>query len=424
MRELCGDFLVINPYTWVRNACVYFDSKIREVHVVESTNSPDKLRRHYYTIITHGLASAHTHLGLYPIRSSVSNGLDLDGWVRIYAWPWEKYLRENWRLTYVNALISLEELVKSGVTAFADMHFNEEQVGLATEKVGVKGDLSIALMDGGVYESFEEGLKENLYLVNKFRESKLINVRLGPCTPRLLTPKQFRNAVELARESGVGIHTHLAEVPHDLTYLKKKWGMNLKEFIKFVRLTEVNSLVAHGIWATSVIDDFFTSRNVYVVHPPRSNVLLGDGRLPLLKIISEGTKVALGVDVAPTYNIIDDMSFALALHYQGLRPISPELFFSLGSEGGYRALGLGSGDLVIGEAADIVVWRVRKEAFTHPISSIVLGDARVSEAYVNGELVFSGNTLTNLSENEMEDVREEFNEYLCDFIKSHPYCQA
>lgn len=424
MRELCGDFLVINPYTWVRNACVSFDSKIRKIRVKRTPNLRYRQKKHHYTIITHGLASAHTHLGLYPIRSSISNGLDLDGWVRIYAWPWEKYLRENKRLTYVNALLCLEELVKSGVTAFADMHFNEEEIGKATERVGVKGDLSVALMDGGVFESFEEGLKENLYLVNKFRESKLVNVRLGPCTPRLLTPEQFRNTVELAEELGVGIHTHLAEVPLDLAYLRKKWDMGLKEFIKYVKLTEVNSLVAHGIWATSVIDDFSTSRNVYIVHPPRSNVLLGDGRLALLKIISEGIKVALGVDVAPTYRITDDMSFAIALHYQGLKPISSELIFSLGSEGGYRSLGLGSGDLVVGETADIVVWRVRREAFTHPIASIVLGNARVSEAYVNGELILSDNALTNIPENEMENARKELNEYLSDFIKNYPYSQA
>ena len=424
MQELCSDFLVINPYSWLRNACIIFTDKIQNIYVRKGVKSPsrDEVGKSYYLVITHGIASAHTHLGLYPIRSSVANGLDLDGWVKFFAWPWEKYLRKNPRLTYINALISLEELVKSGVTAFADMHFNEDHVGSAVQKIGVKGDLSIALMDGGVFENFEEGLQENLDLVNKFRSSKLINTRLGPCTLRLLTPKQFREVVELAKELGVGIHTHLAEVIHDLTYLAKVWDMNLRGFIEYVGLRKVDSLVAHGIWTASVVDEFFNSSNIHVIHSPRSNTLLGDGKFPLLAMLSEGIRIALGVDVAPTYSLIDDMNFALALHYQGLRPLSPELIFSLGSEGGYRALGFGSGDLVVGEPADIVVWKVRKEIFTQPISSIVLGNAKVSEVYVNGESILSGSSLRNISPGENSEIRNEFNNYLNDFIKNHsPY---
>lgn len=407
MKKVCGDFLVLTPYKWVKDGCVYFDKDIRAI-----TNEFSSGKREKETIIiTHGLASTHTHLGLYPVRSSVAYGLNLDSWVKGYAWPWEKFLIENPELSYHVAVLAIRDMLSSGVTAFADMHFNEEKVAEAVVDVGIKGDLSVAIMDGGVFSSFEEALESNRRLIKAVEAYEKVSARFGPCTPRLLTPDQFKLVVEEARELGVGIHTHIAEVVDDEVWLKNKWRMRLPEFLDYVELSSVDTIVAHAIWIHSSIEKFVNDR-LWVSHPPRSNTFLGDGKAPITELLALGGNVSLGIDVAPTYSLRDDMTAFLTLHYGGGRNLGVDVAFSLATEGGYRALGLGTGDIVVGEPADLVVWKVKNSIVHDPVSEIVVGNPTVSQVFVDGELVFEDGKLSWLGIDKLAESESALTEYL------------
>ncbi len=407
MKKICGDFLVLTPYKWIKNGCIYFDKHIRAI-----TNEYFSSRQEKETvIITHGLASTHTHLGLYPVRSSVAYGLDLDSWVKGYAWPWEKFLIENPELSYYVAILAMRDMLSSGVTAFADMHFNEDKVAKAVADVGMKGDLSVAIMDGGVFSSFEEALESNRQLIRTVKSYEKVTARFGPCTPRLLTPNQFKLVVEEARELGVGIHTHIAEVVDDEVWLKNKWKMRLSEFLNYVELTSVDAIVAHAIWIHSSIEKFVNSR-LWVSHPPRSNTFLGDGKAPITELLALGGKVSLGIDVAPTYSLRNDMVAFLTLHYGGGRNLGVDIAFSLATEGGYRALGLGTGDIAVGEPADLVVWKVKNSVVHDPVAEVVTGNPTVGQVYVDGELVLDDGKLTCLGFDKLAESEAVLTEYL------------
>ncbi len=411
MPEVCGDYVVLNPYVWVKNACVVFKERIEEIYQLGSEVG-EALKS---TVITHGLASTHTHLGLHQIRLSVSEGLTLNEWVEHRAWPWERFLKENPQLTYYVVLNALRDLVESGVTLVADMHFNEFWVYKALTEVGVKGDLSVAIMDGGVFENFEEGFEENIELAKKASDPK-VRIRLGPCTPRLLTPLQYKKVVETAEELGLGIHTHIAEVFDDELWLKSKYGMSLRDFINYVGLGNVDTLAAHLVWGESVID-LLSLYGVKVSHPPRSNTLLGDGRAPIKSYLRRGVRVSLGVDVAPTYSLVDDMRAYLILHYEGEGIPQTQEVFKIATVNGYRDLGFGSGELIPEEPADIVVWELPKDVINfgfNPITSIVWGGAKAREVYVNGVKVFENGNLLNVSVS-LEFINAKIKEYLKDF---------
>jgi 5-methylthioadenosine/S-adenosylhomocysteine deaminase len=412
MTEICADFVVISPYKWIRNACVSFNTEVKEVEVVRG--KLDKSRDDPVKIITHGMASAHTHLGLYPIRSTTALGLNLDNWVSMYAWPWERFLRENPDASYFTSIKAMKELLSGGVTAFADMHLNETSVARAANIVGLRADLSVAIMDGGVFNSYEEALDENLKLIKMSHSYPLINARLGPCTPRLLKPKDFKNIVDIAREEGVGLHTHLAEVEEDLLWLRKKWGMSLREFINYVGMDSVDVLVAHSIWISQAIDLIRNARSMWIVHTPRSNIGLGDGVTPIVPLLRDEGRVSIGVDVAPTYSLQHDMIALQSLHYGGGRPLQPELILSLATEGGYRALKIGSGDLVPGEPADIIVWETNDAIVQSPIPEITWGNAKVSEAFVSGIKVYSNGKLTRVKN--LDEVNAKYLEFLNLFL--------
>ncbi len=418
--EICGSLIVVNPYLILRNAClVVKNGKIASLTSYRGDISEE------FTIVTHGLASLHTHLGLYPIRSTLYFSMNLDSWVIKFVWPWERLLREEPDLSYYAALLALNELMRSGVTAVADMHFNEEVVARAIERVGIRGDLSTALMNRGVFESFEEAIDENLRLVRSLRGRSDVNVRLGPCTPRLLTPSQLRYVIKLAAELGIGIHMHIGEVPEDAEYLQKNFGLSISEFFNYVRLGVVDSIVAHGIWLFDGLDAL-KRRPVVVAHSPRSNILLGSGLINLRKIIAEGIAAALAIDVAPTYNILDELG--TVLYTQRLEGIDFHDLYSMVTETPYKSMGFGTGCLSLNEPADVVVWELEDDIIKQlrsihssvsqpPISliihALVSGHTKVKNLYVGGRAIIRDG-VPAISQSEVDKAREKVHQAIRD----------
>ncbi len=420
-QVVCGKYVFINPYTYVKDACVEFDTKIRDVKTDEDLCNMEKP-----LVITHGLASTHTHLGLYPVRSTLGYGLRLDDWVNTFAWPWERFLLKNPDASYATALVAIAEMLSSGITLFADMHFNEERVLDAVLRTGIKADLSVAVMNGGVFQSFDDALEANRELVNRVRKlgrPELVRARFGPCTPRLLNPSEFAEVVSAARREGVGVHAHIAEVPEDEEYLRKRWGFSLRDFIEYTGLGDnVDTLVAHAIWVQSLID-ILAERGIKVSHAPRSNTLLRDGLAPITILLDAGVNVSLGIDVAPTYSVIDDAAFTIGLHYSGGdQALSAEDALWMASVAGYRALGFGTGELTRGEPADIVVWELTdvlpEGRVSHVVTNLVMGKAVVRKVIINGCEVYKGTSLTNVQPTELIRCKSRLANYLEAFLTS------
>ncbi len=418
MDRVCGRYVIINPYTFVENACVEFSDRIKEIY--EEDPIPEDFKN---TIVSHGLPSTHTHLGLYPIRYSLLTRLELDDWVKGYVWPWERLIINNPELSYYSSILALAELVRSGVTAVADMHFNEDKVLRAAMDAGVRVDLSVAIMSRGVFHDIDEPLKQNKALVRLASDPDLrewVKVRYGPCTPRLLTPDEFAEVVSKAVDDGVGIHTHLAEVPEDEEYLVRNYGLTLGDFIDYVGLSRVNALVAHAIWVHGAIDRLARADGVTLIHSPRSNTLLRDGVMPVSSLIDSGVSLSLGVDVAPTYSVIDEMNFMLGLHYQGDSGVSPEDVLSM-CLNGYRSMGFGSGILEEGEVSDLVVWSLVNHvingcAVINPSATIVLGLARVRDVIIGGKYVVKEGEMLTLR-NKVSKASEVVSEYIRTWLR-------
>ncbi|OYT49764.1 MAG: hypothetical protein B6U73_04975 [Desulfurococcales archaeon ex4484_204] len=405
---VCGDYLVLSPRKVIRNACVRFNERI--VEIFERGEGGDE----GVTIVSHGLSSLHTHLGLYPIRYSLLNGLELDEWARRCAWPWERALFENPKVSYYSAILALRELVMGGVTLVADMHFNEDIIGRAFKDVGVRGDLSVALLSSNGF-NFRQLLESNLDLLRVFKDEELISVRLGPCTPRLLKPGEFRFVVELAMEYGIGIHTHLGEVPEDHYSLVRNYGITLGEFVKSVGLAKVNAIVAHAIWLFDAYP-LLARENIYVAHPPRANVLLNDGVANVLEMSGSDINVGLAIDVAPTYRIIDDIRASYCMQYAQLQErMDVEDLWNMATAG-YRALNLGSGEVRVGERADIVVWRCRSCAkdLIEPLATLVWGAFEAVDVFVGGKPVLLNGRLARLSSSDINRAFSEVAQFIND----------
>jgi len=159
-----------------------------------------------------------------------------------------------------------------------------------------------------------------------------------------------------------------------------------------------------------------SANNFVISHPPRSNILLGDGRAPIRNYLSRLSNVTIGIDVAPTYDIREDLRAYTLLHYEGEGVPDLREAFSLATTTAYRGLGFGKGELIEGEDADLVVWSVEGPVAGDPVASVNWGDSIVEEVYVSGSLIFKGGELTRARKS-VEEAYYVLKEYLNEFFK-------
>ncbi|HDD26207.1 MAG TPA: hypothetical protein ENF75_03865 [Acidilobales archaeon] len=384
---ICSDYLVKGISEIKRRMClVISNGVIEDIKPYEPKELPRGYEKLNYvgkhTVITHGFASSHTHLGLYPIRSTLLNKLELDAWVKRYVWPWELELRRRPELSYHTALIALKELVSSGVTLVIDMHPNGSEVAKALIKYGVRGNICTPVMEGGAYKSIDESLKENLRLLNEWHgKHELITVGLCPCTVRLASKEAYEKCIELALKYSTNIHTHLSEVVDDIKYTLSKYGKRPAHYLLELGIGKVKTIIAHGVWLTLNEIRALSSPNITLITNPRSNYLLRSGK-PQLRHIVKYLNTGLGVDVAPTYNIIDEILF---LKFNE-RWLAPHDMYRLLTEG-YRALSIGKGFIDVDEVADVTVWRLNA-CIGDPLMGVLQGVAKPSLIMVNGAPIY------------------------------------
>jgi len=114
--------------------------------------------------------------------------------------PWESFLRP---VDSFNAsLLASSRLLLSGTTFAADMHFNMRGVARASAEIGIRADVSVAIVDKGVMGGSHRLIEENIRLHEELRGHERIRVSMGPCTIRLTEPETLARVFEEARRRG------------------------------------------------------------------------------------------------------------------------------------------------------------------------------------------------------------------------------
>ena len=81
-------------------------------------------------VLMPGLVNAHTHVPMTLLRG-LADDLRLDVWLLGYMMPVEREFVSP-EFVRLGTLLAAAELIRSGVTAFADMYYFEEEVARAT----------------------------------------------------------------------------------------------------------------------------------------------------------------------------------------------------------------------------------------------------------------------------------------------------
>jgi 5-methylthioadenosine/S-adenosylhomocysteine deaminase len=95
-------------------------------------------------VLMPGLVNAHTHVPMTLLRG-LADDLRLDVWLQGYMMPVEREFVSP-DFVHLGTQIACVELIRTGVTCFADMYYFEEHVAQATAEVGLRAVCSQTVM--------------------------------------------------------------------------------------------------------------------------------------------------------------------------------------------------------------------------------------------------------------------------------------
>ncbi len=314
-------------------------------------------------VVMPGLINAHTHVPMSLLRG-LADDLRLDVWLMGYMMPVE---REFVTPEFVRLGTSLgcAEMIRSGVTCFADMYYFEEAVAEATAAAGLRALCGQTVLRFPTPDStsFEDGLARARDFIARWRNHPLIVPAPAPHAPYTCTPEILRACAELAAEFDVPLHTHLAETLLEVEESRRVNGMPVVPYVKKQGLFGAKVLAAHCVHVDEGEIRGLKNSNAGVAHNPTSNLKLGAGVAPVAKMLELGVDVGIGTDGAASNNDLDmfEETRLAALLAKGVggdpTAVPARQAMAMATRLGARALHIShlTGSIEAGKRADLLV---------------------------------------------------------------------
>lgn len=371
---------------------------------------PDYIIEGDNTIALPGLINAHTHISMSLMRNYADD---------LPFWPWltEKILPVEENLNgedcYWGAMLSIAEMIRSGITMFADMYFFMDDVARAVEKTGIRANLSRGLVSG---EDSDKKLDEAIKLIEDWAKKAQgrITVNLAPHAPYSCDPEFMIKILEASKVHNTRIHTHLSESRQEVEDSYETYGVSpIKNMLKqgvFKRPT----FAAHCVHLSDEDIQILADNKVSVINNPGSNLKLGNGFAPVTKLLEAGVNVALGTDGSASnnnLNMFEEMNLAALINkaYTGIATTVPAYTaLQMATINGARALGMEDeiGTIEVGKKADIILVDMEKPHLyprLDPVATLVYSAqaSDVSTVICNGQILMEDRVLRTLQENEV-----------------------
>lgn len=264
-------------------------------------------------ILLPGLVNTHHHFYQTLTRAvPAAQDANLFNWLKTLYPIWAKMTPED---IYISTKTALAELVLSGCTTASDHLYLfpngarlDDEIAAAQE-MGVRlqasrGSMSLGESKGGlppdsVVDSEDAILNDSQRLIQRYHQSQAgasVQIVLAPCSPFSVSGELMKRSAQLARESGVHLHTHLAETEDEQEFCLQKFGYRPVAYMQSVDWMGEDVWFAHAVYADDGEVKTFASHGCGVAHCPSSNMRLASGIAPIREYLAAGVKVGLGVD--------------------------------------------------------------------------------------------------------------------------------
>lgn len=340
-------------------------------NTIVAVDSAETLRQRYTAresvdcsnqIIIPGLVNAHTHVPMVLLRG-LNDDLRLDVWLG-YLMPIEREF-VNPAFVRLGARLACAEMIRSGVTTFADMYYFESHIAAETAEIGMRALLgqTVLVFPAPDAESYEDAIDLCRHFIEAWNGHALIQPAVSPHAWYTATPELLRACADLARAYDVPVHTHIAETELETNNCRQQHQMPVVPWNARHGLLDTKLLAAHCVHIDRGEMLRLKKSGAGVAHCPTSNLKLASGIAKVAEMREIGLHVGLGTDGAASNNDLDmleEMRLA-ALLGKVCRNDPTDLpareAFEIATVEGARALHMGhlTGSLEVGKRADIVL---------------------------------------------------------------------
>lgn len=307
-----------------------------------------------------GLINCHTHTPMVALRG-LAEDLPEHEWFNDWIWPIESNLTE--RVVGLGARLACAEMIRGGVTTFADHYFAMDTVAEVVAESGLRANLGAAFFSSQGPEGRAASL--DFALRQRGAADGRITTSLAPHAPYTVDDADLAATAELAREHGLMVHLHASENRAQTDNSLDRHGLTPIEILHRTGLLDVDVLIAHG---TGILDrDLPVLRQgtgcIAVASAPRGYLKFGWDTTPVRALSGIGIPVGLATDGAASNNTLDVWeSMALTALVQKSTQRDPAWLTARqaldhATLQSARAVGLGDeiGSLAPGRRADIVL---------------------------------------------------------------------
>ena len=393
-------------------------------------------------LVVPGLMNAHTHAASHLARGRAGNWTLEDLLVHAPA----NYGFRSPEDDYLSAALGAIEMLKTGCTAAYDLYMaipaitseGMEAVVRAYSDAGMRAVVAPAVADivfyrtvpgllellpadlRGVVEAMQPAPTKGLLelteqVIRRWHGAAdgRVHTAVAPTIPNQATDEFLAGCARLAREYGVGVHTHLAESKVQVIESQRRWGKTIVERLADHGLLDARFVGAHAIWLTG--DDIrrLADAGAAVAHNPGSNLRLGCGIAPVREMLDAGLAVGLGTDgsvCADNQNLFEALRIAsvvstIRFPHATERWLDAATVWRLATAGSARVLGVAGdlGAIAPGRKADLVLLRadsVFLRPLADPLNALVYAEtgASVETVLVDGRVVLENGRVTTLDE--------------------------
>lgn len=317
-----------------------------------------------------GFVNMHTHAAMTLMRGT-GEDVAFHQWLdRI--WTAERHIDEDF--VYLGTRLACVEMLRTGTTTFNDHYWFPSAAYRAASESGLRPAISYVLIDRNDRSaaSLEKSECEELYLRSKSQwpEGTFMT---GIHSIYSVSGDLLGWAADFARRHGLKIHLHLSETRKEVEDCIREHGLSPVQYADRLGLLGPDTIAAHTLWLSDKDVEILGSRKVSCVHNINSNLKLSSGyRFLYNELKAAGANICIGTDGCASSNNLDVLEAlkTSAMVQKAWRedPAAMPLdeLLSMATANGAEALGLNTGKIEEGKAADVLIVDTDNTFFASP----------------------------------------------------------
>lgn len=371
-----------------------------------------------------GLVNTHTHLFQSAVKG-LGEDMGVEAWVQAVTFPTARSMSPE--EVYLTSLVCCLENLRSGATSIVDFHYPvkdpalHEPVIRAMLDSGLRGRYSRMVNDAGVESGIipeliqpaDEALAHAAELHDRFQGAGGGRLQLGLSVGSIwgVSEAGLRATRQLADARRLPLTMHINESRYDNASALQRFGRGTIPMLAHTGLLGPDLLAVHCVHMSDEDIALFVQHDVKISYNAVSNMYLGSGIPPMVKMARAGLTISLATDGAGSNNcqdMLETLKFSALLQKAAAEDASVVLAqtaLDWATRGGAQAMGLADeiGALEPGKRADFFLldpYTPKATPVHDPVATLVYsaGQANVATVVVDGQVLLEDGVFQNLDE--------------------------